>query len=84
MIGIIINFELFKLFIEDIAHAATNPIVTIITGLIFNINGRINIVELIGGIHDIAPPAIIDKVDSATIGLIIFICSFILISKGPE
>jgi hypothetical protein len=57
---------------------------TMIIGLNFKDKGRINIEVLIGGIHDIALPATIDREDRAIIGLIMNILSSILISNGPE
>jgi hypothetical protein len=71
-------------FMDDRTQPAAAPITTIISGISFRIVGSINIDVLIGGIHDIALPATIDIIDSAVIGITIFLGSSILISSGPE
>lgn len=74
----------FTEFVEVIIHAAHRPRRTIIIGLSFKARGRINMDVLIGGIHDIALPATMDREDKAIIGLIILIGSSMLIKCGPE
>jgi len=76
--------EIFSELDADIHQAKIRPTETMIIGLNFSDKGKINIEVLIGGIHDIALPAIIDSEESATIGLIILICSSILTNRGPE
>jgi hypothetical protein len=84
VIGILINFDLLVLFTDDKNQAAMAPIITTANGLSFKVNGKINIEVLIGGIHDIALPATIDRVDKANIGFTMFNGSCMLINDGPR
>ena len=83
--GFIISSQLLivSAFTVKANHAKINPIDTIIRGATFSEIGKINIDVLIGGVHDIALPATMDKDDRATIGLIILMLSSILTKDGP-
>ena len=72
------------LFICVIRYAEINPKDTINNGINFIHVGSINIDDPTKGIHDIVAPATIDKDDKAIIGLIMFICSLVLIRVGPK
>jgi len=82
--GILISLELFTLFTEYINQAVIAPIIIITKGDNFSIVGTINIEVLIGGIHDIALPATIDKEANISIGFTTLLGSSILIKEGPE
>ncbi len=66
------------------AHQAnSSPIETISNGAIFKEKGKMNIDVLIGGIHDMALPATIDRDERASIGLIIIMFSSMFTMRGP-
>lgn len=79
--------DISDLFIDerdDKYQAISNPNVTIHKGISFINRGRINIDWLTGGSHIIIPPVEIDREAKSSIGVIIFMCSSVLINDALE
>jgi hypothetical protein len=76
--------DLFVAVKEDKYQAVNKPLNTINKGISFIRIGRMNIDWLTGGSQEIILPVQMDNIAKSSMGVIIFMCSSVLISGALE